>query len=224
MSQRVHEVLARDAFGRWRRMISSATESVTVFSPYLDRLVVGLLRSSSLPPSAVTVVTDVSPTSGATDYWAQLLAVKALLDAGFVVKSLERMHAKVLLVDRARVTIGSQNFTSYARRSREVTVVPADDIAGTAALGTLETWIRTATNVTAEFIDVLLNRLDTQARAVRRADQELLAAFVETSEAFDADERERTRRRWERRIDQSAARHGKISASSERICVASGGR
>jgi phosphatidylserine/phosphatidylglycerophosphate/cardiolipin synthase-like enzyme len=57
-----------------------------------------------------------------------LIGVRALLRRGIEVRSLSRLHAKVLICDWRTATIGSQNFTSYGRGSHETTAVPTDDL------------------------------------------------------------------------------------------------
>ena len=110
--------LARDAYRTWKRSVQAAEKSVRVFTPYLDGMLVRLLGNAELSSEAISVVTDLSPTSGALDYRGQLLGIRALLTKGIGVWSLPRLHAKVLVCDDTRVTVGSQNFTSYARSSR----------------------------------------------------------------------------------------------------------
>ena len=104
--------LARDAYRSWKKKVQEATQSIVVFTPYLDGLLDRLLRNSKLQEDAVAVVTDLSPASGALDYRAQLIGIRALLRRGIEVRSLLRIHAKVLVCDWCTVTIGSQNFTS----------------------------------------------------------------------------------------------------------------
>ena len=104
--------------------MKDAAESVVVFTPYLDDMLDRLLKNAALKVEAITVVTDLSPASGALDYRAQLIGVRALMRRGVNVRSLRRLHAKVLLCDWRIATVGSQNFTSYGRRSHETTAVP----------------------------------------------------------------------------------------------------
>jgi hypothetical protein len=114
--------------------------SVRVYSPYLDDLVVRLLGNTELDAEDLSVVTDLSPESGTLTYRRQLLAIRRLLSQDVEVRSLPRLHAKVLLVDGKSVTVGSQNFTSYARKSKETTAVPALDMRESRLVDTLERW------------------------------------------------------------------------------------
>jgi PLD-like domain len=122
------EFVAADIYPKWKRRVAAAAESVRVYCPYLDRLAVDLLGNSALGPENVAVVTDLSPESGPFDYRGQLLAIRRLISSGIEVRSLSRLHAKVLLVDGRQVTLGSQNFTGYARRSKETSLAADADL------------------------------------------------------------------------------------------------
>ena len=107
-----------------------------VYTPYLNRIVVDLLKHAPAGIVEKSVITDLSPTSSAVTYRDQLLAVRRLLNEGIEVRTQPRLHAKVLLIDGAQVTVGSQNFTSYARSCRvpdlmEALVCPRSRLRGT---------------------------------------------------------------------------------------------
>jgi hypothetical protein len=136
------QFLAKDAYREWKRRVRAADEEVRVFSPYLDRLVVDLLGNARLDASALSVVTDLSPANGSLDYRARLLSIRRLLQQGIEVRSLARLHAKVLLVNGRLATVGSQNFTSYARTSKETTAAPSVDLAGSNLLPLLPSGTR----------------------------------------------------------------------------------
>lgn len=176
--------LAKDAYAVWKRRVGSATLEVRIFSPYLDSLVVRLLRNSSLGPEGHSVVTDLSPMSGALDYRRQLIAVRALLRDGIEVRTLERLHAKVLLIDGRHVTVGSQNFTSYARRSKEATVAAEDDLHESEFVATLEGWYLDSEPVTLGLVEQLLAALESQMRDLAETREALAAAYAQEWERF----------------------------------------
>lgn len=98
------EFLAADVYPKWRARVKQAQSSIRIFTPYLGQLLVHLLGNSRLDESCQSVVTDLSPASGTMQYRAQLLAIKRLIQKRVEVRSLPRMHAKVLL--RRRVCDG----------------------------------------------------------------------------------------------------------------------
>lgn len=149
------QFLAADAYPTWRRRVKSAKTSVRIYSPYLDRLAVDLLGHADPDQVVLSVLTDLSPASGTLDYRGQLLALKRLIDRGIEIRSLPRLNAKVLLVDDETVTVGSQNFTSYARRSHETTVFSTTDMSESRFVETLERWWVDAEPVDIELLEGL---------------------------------------------------------------------
>lgn len=196
------ELTASDVFKRWSKRAKNAETSVRIYSPYLDGLALTVLRRSPLEAAAKSVVTDLSPQSGAQDYMAQLKALRRLVANGIVVRSLPRLHAKVLLTDGRHVTVGSQNFTRYARESNETTAVPVADLSGTAFLDQLDAWYREATPVTVDFLDRLIAAVKDAAKAVAVAQLALTEAF----EAEDATQHWRLAEQQMRRNRQQALR------------------
>jgi hypothetical protein len=196
--------LARDVYRDWKKRVQAATESVVIFGPYLDSLLDRLLKSSELDVGAITVVTDLSPASGTTDYRAQLIGVRALIRRGIHVRSIPRLHAKVLLCDWRTVTIGSQNFTSYARGSRETTAVPADDVSESKFLTTLREWFDLAVPVDQALVERLLAGLDGEMKAFRHAQAALVASYEQLREAHERElERQRQLEEDRRRREQA---------------------
>lgn len=193
------DFLAEDVYGRWKAMVSSATHSMCVFTPYLDRLLVDLIRHSSLPEGDICVVTDLSPASSALTYRGQLLGLRALLTRGVEVRSLSRLHAKVLVIDESAVTVGSQNFTRYAKSSRETTVVPAHSLSGSAFLETLSTWRSESGAVDLELVERLIKALDRELRQLETLGKQLTEAFDQEFTQYNLDksalERQRERQR-----------------------------
>ena len=180
-----------------------ATESVRIYSPYLDRLAVDLLGNAALGPRGVTVVTDLSPESGPFGYRGQLLAIRRLISSGIEVRSLPRLHAKVLLVDRRQVTLGSQNFTSYARKSRETSLAADADLSASTLVKTLNEWFDKAVPVDADLVDRLLERLEQPMAHAREAIQDLIDSFGDVERGYRS---EMTRRRFEEHLAQARLR------------------
>jgi len=175
---------ARDVYAEWRRRVSRATFSIRVFTPYLDRMLDRLLQNSSLEPESISVVTDLSPTSGALDYRGQLLGIRALLKRGVSVRSLPRLHAKVLVCDEHLATIGSQNFTSYGRQSKETTVAVSNVETGSQLSLTLAEWWAAAVPVDLELIEELLLNLDETMKRLADARSDLTSEFDASWESY----------------------------------------
>lgn len=175
--RKVEPLLARDVYAEWKARVKDACDSIVVFTPYLDALVVRLLFHSAMDADRLVVVTDLSPTTGALNYLAQLRAIAKLLDRGISVRSLERLHAKVLMTDGKFVTVGSQNFTTFARNSHEATSVPDTDLSDSVFVQTLNTWLADATPIDSELIELLLTEVKLEAIQVQESNKVLLAAI-----------------------------------------------
>jgi PLD-like domain len=213
------EFLAADAYPHWRRRVKAAEESVRVYSPYLDDLVVRLLGNSELDAEDLSVVTDLSPESGTLTYRRQLLAIRRLLSQDVEVRSLPGLHAKVLLVDGKSVTVGSQNFTSYARKSKETTAVPALDMSESRLVDTLERWYDVAEPVDLDLIEQLLDDLAEPFETARAAIEALSTAYDEALADYSEKQRRAAKRRFER--DLAQARSSSASAGIQRAASAS---
>lgn len=164
---------AGDIYPAWARAISKAKSRIVILTPYLDELVPKLLTKTSLEPSAITVVTDLSPDSSARDYLRQLQALATLISTSVNVRSLPRLHAKVLIVDDAYFTVGSQNFTTYARGSRETTLISTVAPTTAAFLATLWDWVDESVTIDSELLEALTTAIEPQAEETREAVAEL---------------------------------------------------
>ncbi|WP_157981735.1 phospholipase D-like domain-containing protein [Protaetiibacter intestinalis] len=176
------KLLARDVYPGWKRMAASATESIRVFTPYLDSLLARLLANAVISTPQISVVTDLSPNSGALTYRRQLLGLRQLLTAGVEVRSLPRLHAKVMVVDGKRLTVGSQNFTSYARGSRETTASFASAGSERDFLAELDRWFAESTMVDLALVEALLDGLKAELEAERDAHALVVARYEELLE------------------------------------------
>lgn len=199
-SRRGDEHHARDVYRQWKKAVDAAEDTVVVFTPYLDQLLPTLLKNA--PDGDTTVVTDLSPQSGVQDYLGQLRAIARMLDTGIDVRSLPRLHAKVLWVDDRHVIYGSQNFTRYARGSKEATTTPFSDFTDSRFAATLQDWLTQSTPVDRDLIDRLLAAAKEPANAVRIAHRDLASTVDETLLDY-AVEQERRQRALQRKFSRS---------------------
>lgn len=204
---------ASDIYPAWKKAITDANDSVVVFTPYFDALIVRLVAHAAVD---VTVVTDLSPESGAQDYLGQLRAIKKLLDDGIEVRHLDRLHAKVLWVDDGTVVYGSQNFTRYARKSKEASTSPAIDLTGAPFVDTLAAWLNESARIEAALVEELVAAAKRPAERVKVAQRDLASVVQATMTEHQRSKRgqvtfnpERLRRATDRshsRLAQGTAR------------------
>lgn len=174
-----NEYIASDVYRVWKKRVQSAESTVWVFTPYLDRMLARLVSNSQLAPEKIIVITDLSPESGAVNYRKKLLTLSSLMESGIRVKTLGRLHAKVLVVDGRFATVGSQNFTTYARHSREATAVPARDLSQARFVGILRSWIDAAEDVEPRLLQELLENLSEPILEFEESYKMLAHAYAE---------------------------------------------
>ena len=209
---------ARDVYKTWKILVSQAEESVTIYTPFLDRLLLSLLNNLELNHENITVVTDFIPET-LLENPKQLLTIKRALSRGINVLSLSRLHAKVLLIDDRLITIGSQNFTSYARKSKECTTVPQDSLSGSDCVNTLIKWRETAIPIDESLVDLLISKLRRLIKDKERLLKETKTVFNIICEQHDKDKQKKLIQHFEALEQQSPIRMstGFVYASIERV-------
>jgi hypothetical protein len=174
------EMRASDAYSHWLKLVEAARETICVFSPYFDHTLVRLLSRAPISADSIHVVTDLRPSVGTLDSRAQLRAIENLIKAGYHVRTLSPLHAKVLWVDENRITAGSQNFTSFGRKSREVTATPADFVNNSRLLRKLRAWLELSMEVDLETVRQLLSAIEDSALRLKRARLDIDSKVLET--------------------------------------------
>jgi hypothetical protein len=203
----------------WRRKVRAAQTGITVFAPFMDRLLMSLLSiNSTLPPTAVTVVTDFS-SELLLELPNQLKTIKRLMQNGVQVLRLDGLHAKVLLVDETAVVLGSQNFTSRARRNREVSASPLPSLAGTRFLETLQVWRSKAQPVDEDYIDMLLARLRRHVKRHKEIHKDAGETLRKADEEYERQKQDNLLRRLADLEKQSRIRiaHGAVYATIQSV-------
>jgi len=110
-----------DCSSLWDEYIQDASESIVVFSPYFDWLLVDLFSSCALPYSDIYLVTQLDRADSRSENITRINRIVELVNLGVNVRILDRLHAKVLVVDDEHAFFGSQNFTNYSKESIEIT-------------------------------------------------------------------------------------------------------
>lgn len=110
-----------DCSDLWEEYIQEATDSIVVFTPYFDWLLVNLFSSCELPYSSIYLVTQLDRVDTRSENITRINRIVELVNLGVNVRILDRLHAKVLLVDDEHAFFGSQNFTNHSTESIEIT-------------------------------------------------------------------------------------------------------
>ena len=115
------EIHLKDCSSLWEDYIQEATDSIVVFTPYFDWLLVSLFSACELPYSDIYLVTQLDRIDTRSENITRINRIVELVNLGVNVRILDRLHAKVLLVDDEHAFFGSQNFTNYSTESIEIT-------------------------------------------------------------------------------------------------------
>jgi hypothetical protein len=115
------QIHLEDCSGLWEEYIQDASESIVVFTPYFDWLLVNLFSSCELPYSDIYLVTQLDRIDSRSENITRINRIIELANLGVNVRILDRLHAKVLVVDDEHAFFGSQNFTNYSTESIEIT-------------------------------------------------------------------------------------------------------
>lgn len=145
---------ASDLFEKWKSLVKGAEYSIELFTPYLDYTINTLLED--IPERiSVTIITALEGDS-LFQRGYQLKSLKDAINNGIAVKNLNGLHAKILVVDNAFISLGSQNFTNRGRKNKEAGMISEASFKDSKLIATLNDWIEESKNVSVELIDELL--------------------------------------------------------------------
>ena len=114
------EIHLKDCSSRWFDWVIEAKASVVVFTPYFDQLLIDIFEESTLPKSEITLVTQLDWGDTGSKSFNKVRNILKMNQMGIDVRILDRLHAKILIVDWDRAIFGSQNFTNYSTGSVEI--------------------------------------------------------------------------------------------------------
>ena len=190
---------AQDIYPVWKKRIRDAEKTITVFSPFLNGLLVELLtHNDGIAPADILVITDFRHAALLDHHPAQLHAIKALLDRGIGVRSLSLLHAKILLTDNEHVVLGSQNFTFQGRKNKEAAFISAVTAQDSRFMKDLLDWADQAEPVDPDRVNRLIELIDPLANRLKKAKTEIEA---ELDAIVTAQEREQ-KAEHKRRLDE----------------------
>jgi len=199
------DLFGTDQYPRWEEAVGDALSDVLIVSPFFDELVVRLVSACGTGPS-VRVLTNLSPPrEGGTSWFRQVATAQQLLSRGVDVRSLPRLHAKVLLVDGDIVSVGSQNFTTYGRRSKEASARTSVDDKRGRLYQSIERWWSEAEKVTEGMLDRLLLDLASQVERLESESEAAERAFRESIRQYHLDVEHRRKKQLDAQIKRKLA-------------------
>ncbi len=124
-STEVSSYIAGDVYEIWQSAIKRATDEILVVTPYFNNVLKDLLnsklQSSSFESKNIKILTRFS-SELAWGNKEQLSVGIELIEMGVELKQLNNVHAKLLIVDKIELVLGSQNFTNNGRAAKEASV------------------------------------------------------------------------------------------------------
>lgn len=157
MRRTSHEILARSSHLIAKALVIQHPRDIVVVSPYLATPNAELAVAWADKETAVILTTFEVETfaTGASD----IRTVKRLVDAGFHVRGLHGLHAKIVLADDAAI-VGSQNLTNRGRRNKEATVLIRDREVVEGLRADLALWMQDSFRITLGMVADIERELD----------------------------------------------------------------
>lgn len=154
----IGEFHARDLFDDWKNLVSTSTESIDIFTPYLDETIIDLLDgiASDIQISIITCLEG----DNLFQRGYQLNVLKELIEKGHSVNNLEGLHAKIIVIDSDKVSLGSQNFTRRGRRNKEAGMSSQMSFAHSELLIILEKWKIQSKEISKEMLVELISYIE----------------------------------------------------------------
>jgi hypothetical protein len=149
---------ASDLFVKWKNLVKKAEYSIEVYTPYLDYTINTLLEN--IPERInVTIITALEGDS-LFQRGYQLKSLKEAINNGIVVKNLNGLHAKILVVDNEFISLGSQNFTNRGRKNKEAGMISEASFKDSKLIATLKDWNEESNNISLDLLEELLVYLE----------------------------------------------------------------
>lgn len=165
-STEIDSYIAGDVYEIWQSSINCATDEILVVTPYfnnvLKELIESKLKSSNFERKNIKILTRFSSELAWGDK-AQLSVGIELIEMGVELRQLNNIHAKLLIVDKIELVLGSQNFTNNGRQAREASVSAwymLENRNYDNFLTSIDLWWEEATLVKAELLRELLEELE----------------------------------------------------------------
>lgn len=150
-----YQIIAEDISPEWKKQIEDAKDSVVIFTPYFSDYLNSLLKLTN-DKVKKTVVTH-NNIFDLVRAPHQLRSMLQLMEECVELYCVDKLHAKVLIIDGKIKTAGSQNFSHNGTKNIEVTVSFNDSSSSAKVLSTLLSNLTIKNMVTPEWVKKLLD-------------------------------------------------------------------
>lgn len=123
------QVYIADCSDLWLEYIRNAAHQIVIFTPFFDDFLLDMFHEAEIDYSDIYLVTQLDWIDSRYENRKRIDLIRDMLSWGINVEVIDRLHAKILVVDWEDAFFGSQNFTRYGTGSVEITtyVNSADD-------------------------------------------------------------------------------------------------
>lgn len=146
---------ARDVYPKWKKLVITASESVDIISPYVDGTVKHLLTSPKINTHLQRRIYTRIDSETMFDKPYQIKALLNCIEMGIEIYYIEELHAKILLIDNTKLSVGSQNFTSRGRKNKEATFMSEVPFNDSEFLKTVIDWKAKAIKIEKSYLENL---------------------------------------------------------------------
>lgn len=145
------ELYFRNISRRWKRAISEQETDIVIMSPYITSSTAEAVLKSA--PPARTEIHTVFSVENFVNGSSSVRTLRKLHEAGFTLKHLPQLHAKVVFVSGVFGSVGSQNLTSRGTRSREASVAMTEKATLQKLRVSIADWTRHSQLISREMLD-----------------------------------------------------------------------
>ncbi len=149
---------ASDLFEKWKNLVGKAEYSIEIFTPYLDYTINALL--ANIPERIIVTIITALEGDNLFQRGYQLKSLKEAINNGILVKNLNGLHAKILVVDNDFISLGSQNFTNRGRKNKEAGMISEASFKDSKLIATLNDWNKESKNISSDLVEELLIYLE----------------------------------------------------------------
>ena len=145
--------LIKDCSDLWLEYIRDANRHIIVFTPFFDEFLIDMFHEAEIDYSDIYLITQLDWIDPSYENRKRVELLRDLMYLGINVKVIDRLHAKILVVDWEYAFFGSQNFTRYSTRSVEITTFINSHDDGTDIFDEFREWFLYAKDIFEEDLD-----------------------------------------------------------------------
>jgi hypothetical protein len=207
-------IYAKSIIRRLKNEVERCPDHVLFFSPYLTSATAEIVAAAAVSETS-EIYTTFSTENFATGA-SSIRTIRRLLESGFTVYHLPKLHAKVLLT-KEFASVGSQNLTAGGTRNREASVALLEGREIEYLRRQVARWVRDRKRINlgmVEDMEVLLPNVRKKQRVFRRV---IDAADEKIKEQEDNRESERRREEAAGQNEASRARRAALKNKSQAL-------